>query len=565
MRLNKLAIDGFKNLNGFKIDFEGKDGLTVLIGNNASGKSNILEAISAIFAGLYNQKQKPPFDYNIAYKVRGNDIAIGFQDGKYNFKVNSKTTTDIVFSSKAEDYLPSQVIAAYSGEEMRLWENHYKPFYLDFIDSIRKQELQSMPHQKMFYVNKYYWNLALLTFLISDLPGIKEFCSKTLDIREINAIEFHFNTKEIRRYKSNPVVSFVRSLNPDNKETISITEIDKLKALVSGYEKDFFKNLIAAYMPKDSKLITDIRIKFNDDLTPESLSEGEKKLILIKLILEFLSDENSLILLDEPDSHIHISRKQYLKELFEEYKNRDNVITTHSPTLTHCIGLNHIAMLTKDEKNNVKVESKDKEEIVYELTKGIWSYQEQNIFLNSKKDILLVEGKYDKIYISEALKRLKPKHKKYQELDFEYLPMGGAEGLENFINKFTPKPGQKIIAILDCDSDGKKPIEKVIGKPIDLNFDFEKKKDVYLTVYPKLKKWKTANFVIEDYFKKSTIQKHAFKIIKKYDESFKQFPNKIREKIKEEMPYLSQNNTFSDLEFNGFKVLFDKLLEIKKT
>ena len=50
MRLKRLWIDGFKNLNDFEIDFNDKEGITVLIGNNGSGKSNVLEAISAIFA-----------------------------------------------------------------------------------------------------------------------------------------------------------------------------------------------------------------------------------------------------------------------------------------------------------------------------------------------------------------------------------------------------------------------------------------------------------------------------------------------------------------------------------
>ena len=38
MRLKRLKIDGFKNLNNFELDFTEKDGTTVLIGNNGSGK-----------------------------------------------------------------------------------------------------------------------------------------------------------------------------------------------------------------------------------------------------------------------------------------------------------------------------------------------------------------------------------------------------------------------------------------------------------------------------------------------------------------------------------------------
>ena len=54
MRLHHFYLKGqFKNLKNFKLDFAGKGGIALLIGNNGSGKSNILEAISTIFFHLY--------------------------------------------------------------------------------------------------------------------------------------------------------------------------------------------------------------------------------------------------------------------------------------------------------------------------------------------------------------------------------------------------------------------------------------------------------------------------------------------------------------------------------
>ena len=38
MRFKNLWIDGFKNLNNFELDFTDKCGITLLIGNNGSGK-----------------------------------------------------------------------------------------------------------------------------------------------------------------------------------------------------------------------------------------------------------------------------------------------------------------------------------------------------------------------------------------------------------------------------------------------------------------------------------------------------------------------------------------------
>ena len=71
MRLQKLKIKSrFKNLDDFEIDFSTKEGITVLIGNNGSSKSNILEAISSIFAGLFDNKYNPVFNYELTYNVR---------------------------------------------------------------------------------------------------------------------------------------------------------------------------------------------------------------------------------------------------------------------------------------------------------------------------------------------------------------------------------------------------------------------------------------------------------------------------------------------------------------
>ena len=52
------------------------------------------------------------------------------------------------------------------------------------------------------------------------------------------------------------------------------------------------------------------------------MSEGEKKLILVKTVLEILSDEKTLVLMDEPDAHLHEGRKPALCNMMREYPNR---------------------------------------------------------------------------------------------------------------------------------------------------------------------------------------------------------------------------------------------------
>lgn len=157
MRLKNLWIDGFKNLKDFKIDFESRDGITVLIGNNASGKSNILEAISAIFANIYNLKIKNDFDYCLEYSIDDVDVIVSKDKNNVTYETMTHILIDVLNNkvidkngnylnifpevptykdtSRTEllknNYVP-QVIALYSGEDYRLWENYYEPFYKKF-------------------------------------------------------------------------------------------------------------------------------------------------------------------------------------------------------------------------------------------------------------------------------------------------------------------------------------------------------------------------------------------------------------------------------------------------
>lgn len=56
MKLKSVYIEKYKNLSPLTIDFELGNGLTMLVGNNGSGKSNVLEAISGIFHDLFKGK-----------------------------------------------------------------------------------------------------------------------------------------------------------------------------------------------------------------------------------------------------------------------------------------------------------------------------------------------------------------------------------------------------------------------------------------------------------------------------------------------------------------------------
>ena len=77
MRLDKLTIGSakdspthqFKNLKNVIIDFDQDHWVTVVIGWNGTGKSNVLEALAIIFRDLISKKRTPAFAFQLAYRM----------------------------------------------------------------------------------------------------------------------------------------------------------------------------------------------------------------------------------------------------------------------------------------------------------------------------------------------------------------------------------------------------------------------------------------------------------------------------------------------------------------
>lgn len=69
MKVDKLHIRSrFKNLENVQVDFDENHLMTVVVGRNGSGKSNVLEALVAIFRNL-DLGEAPPFSYELIYRL----------------------------------------------------------------------------------------------------------------------------------------------------------------------------------------------------------------------------------------------------------------------------------------------------------------------------------------------------------------------------------------------------------------------------------------------------------------------------------------------------------------
>lgn len=575
MKITHLEIKGYKNITKKTVfDFKNSENYIALIGLNGSGKSNVLEAISLIFGSLYQNKSINEFhpNYNFTYKIiyTIDNKEIQIENGSYTLLKEDGIEKNKEIKRSKRDYLPSEIFACYSGDELRMWEEIYSKFYFGYFNKLARGSFREK--QKLVYVNKYSWQIALLTLICHD--DSSQYIKEILKVDELTDISIHFDfpsnyDRRVEWYVKNIddgeeaynealiLINTIKSRQEEKGSPLHLNEIRDIVVLQIGDNKKncrkLFFLLFAIGMHKDKKLFLKIVIK-NNHLGLKQLSEGEKRLVLIKCILNVLANNNSIILLDEPDSHLHVVKKKELKDYLQE-SEYCSILTSHSPSLLNSFP-DESTFILNDKGTGITVTNATKFSDIKNISGNEFSLMDGVIAVSSKNDIILVEGKYDEKYLTRALRYFKSIDEKYKVLSFDFINGGGADNTIQIYNKIyrSINSNQKLFVICDDDAPGRKTvteIEKKINKTGKTN--------LFAFVYPKTSNSKfPKDFLLEDYFSLDTYKKYYSNKLSKA----KQF--KDLKDFQDPKKYIENNFVKFRLEdFKGFKKIIDKLYSIK--
>ena len=569
-KLKKLhKVDSYKNLSG-DYKFSNNKGYIALIGLNGSGKSNLLEAISIVFDGIVNKNGSGiPFDYEIEYELNGHVYArkkgLAKKDGK---KCIAK-----------ELEFPSSVIACYSGEDLRLWHAAFENYHMDYFNEAVKRAYSS---PKFLYVNKYCWKIALISLVCSNNAEVKSFLKKTLNISTPIDVELEFAIDDAKKeaFQTHTALSWFNRITHEgligiNLNTIATTDIfvEGKQVLESEKSKYIFNFLYLLSQPKKNdrnkidKLINEIKVSVNvegNKIDFDNLSEGEKKLILIECITKVLGDENSLVLLDEPDAHTHIAMKKDLLKLISEFKGQ-TIMTTHSPMFLNKrwdgFDENNIFYM-----HNGKIESSEPLKRLAELTDNEVDFFDSSYILGAK-NLLVVEGPNDKRYLEKAISIFSKKDDKYKKLSqIAILPgnsAGNAKALYELVLKNKVQKIDHLIYLFDFDEggyDGWKSIKKIVdGKVKCLFYQLDYNEPLDTSNKP------TGNdtIMVEDFFSEKAYEhivskekldsKHSHK-------DFRNFKTNIASSIKTYIENNYSKESFKEEWYDSFSSVLNKLL-----
>jgi predicted ATPase len=159
MHIERLKISSFRNLRDFEIAFtrsiNDPDGTErefkshAVIGQNGSGKSNLLEAIITIFRDL-DLDATSTLDYEMDYETSDRDgvkhrIELKAQEGKRpTVTINGRKSSSREIVENPNTYLPAHIFAYYSGKNERV-EQLFQQHLHRFNQRMRFDETEQLP------------------------------------------------------------------------------------------------------------------------------------------------------------------------------------------------------------------------------------------------------------------------------------------------------------------------------------------------------------------------------------------------------------------------------------
>ena len=317
------------------------------------------------------------------------------------FQESNKKPEEFVSIAKKQLPLPRFVFGYYSGPTNRLAE-HFLPIQQDHYNSLR-DEISDDPEtlanllktRRFFCAENHHAKYVLLAFFYKEDPAISQFLEDRLRIVGFESALFVIRKprwaksgqtaenfwgargvmrhvmEKLRRFAVAPMVvkQTVRegyTLKSEEHYYFFLPDLQSLHAFAAEYQdaRTFF---LALESIDFSELIYDLKIQVRVQATKaeqvaitfHELSEGEQQLLMVLGLMRFTKSNQSLVLLDEPDTHLNPHWSvDYLKlltrvmsedaEESEEQQTSQILMSTHDPLVIASLFKEQIHLLKRD-------------------------------------------------------------------------------------------------------------------------------------------------------------------------------------------------------------------------
>lgn len=393
MAIHKIKIKNFKCFNEL-FELELNKGLNILVGNNETGKSTILEAIHLALTGLYGGRNiRNELSQYLFNKEVVEQYISSINEGKA--LPPPTVSIEVFFDGSIDPEYEGNDNSEHLACEGLKFEIAFNDKYITEYNSlISKKEMMSLPIE---YYEATWSTFARQGVTIRSIP-IKSAMIDSSNYRYQNGSDVYISriVKDLLSPEEITAVSQAHRrmkdsfIGDDSIKTIN-ERISRESSIVDGAVSLTVD--LGTKNAWENSLVTQL-----NDVPFGYIGKGAQCVMKTELALTHKSAQNAqIVLLEEPESHLSFSKlNQLIKAIEEKYEDKQIIISTHSSFVANKLGLDNLLLL-----ENHKV-IKITELPSADFFKRISGYDTLRLILCKKA--ILVEGDSDELVVQKAYK-----------------------------------------------------------------------------------------------------------------------------------------------------------------
>lgn len=390
MAIKKLLVRNYKSIEDTIIEM--RPDVNIFVGENDSGKSTILEAISIVATGNLNGRS---FEKQIKANLFNQNVREKYIASLKNKKFIMAPPTIII-----EAYLDIED-QSFSGTNNELREDcagirmelAFNQTYADIYKLMLKDgEIYDIPIE-FYTVNYHYFKGTPVVYRFAPVKGV--FIDTTR--KDYSYVMDKFVTSNIATYLTAKEQTDLSTAYRKSRHAFQENEV--VKQLNHSISKNVKVNEKSVAIDLREDNIDEWKHQMSvivESIPFENIGFGTQNSIKIELAIKNSKEQVNLIMMEEPENNLSYTNMAKLIDHVIESKGKQVFISTHSSYIANKLNLGNIFLL-----HNGKIESMSKlPDDTKRYFKKLPGYDTLRAVLAEK--IILVEGPTDELIIQRA-------------------------------------------------------------------------------------------------------------------------------------------------------------------